>query len=138
MNKSKTESTIVGFYEDVLIEGTLVRAKIDTGASKSSVDLKLAELLKLGPVIGRTTVVNTHGRAVRPIVRTEIEIAGRKLDASFNIALREHLRYPILIGKNILRKNFVIDPKKKLKKQYGKIIKNTEDLKSFVELRNIL
>ena len=66
--------------------------------------------------------MNTHGRAVRPIVRAGIEMAGRKLDASFNIALREHLRYPILIGKNILRRGFVIDPKKKLKKQNGEII----------------
>jgi hypothetical protein len=126
--KNRIESTIVGFYEDVIIEGKLVRAKVDTGASKSSIDLKLAELLKLGPVIGRTTIVNTHGRAVRPIVRAGIEMAGRKLDASFNIALREHLRYPILIGKNILRRGFVIDPKKKLKKQNGEIIKNTQDL----------
>ncbi len=78
--KNRIESTIVGFYEDVIIEGKLVRAKVDTGASKSSIDLKLAELLKLGPVIGRTTIVNTHGRAVRPIVRAGIEMAGRNYE----------------------------------------------------------
>jgi hypothetical protein len=128
----RTEATVIGFYEDILIGGRLIRAKIDTGASKSSVDVKLAELLKLGPVVGRTTVINTHGRAVRPVVRTEIEMAGRNLDASFNIALREHLRYPILIGKNILRRGFLVDPKKKLKKQNKKIIRYTKELDGLI------
>ena len=130
--QKNVETTIIGFYEDVLIGGKLIRAKIDTGASKSSVDVKLAELLKLGPVVGRTTIINTHGRAVRPVVRTEIEMAGRNLNASFNIALREHLRYPILIGKNILRRGFVIDPKKRLKKQDKKIIRYTKELNELI------
>jgi hypothetical protein len=119
---------IVGFYEDVLIEGNLVRAKIDTGASSSSIDVVLADMLGLGPVVSRTTIVSSHGRGVRPVVKADIEINGKKLNASFNIALRRHLRYPLLIGKNILRKGFIIDPKKRLKKQGNKIIKNSKDL----------
>ncbi len=119
------EKTVIGFYEDVLIDGKIIRAKIDTGAGVSSIDSDLASILNVGPVIGRAAVVNTHGRAVRPVVMLKIEIAGRIVESKFNIADREHLRYPVLIGKNILRQNFIIDPKKRLKKSNKEIIKNT-------------
>ncbi len=122
------ERITIGFYEDVLIDGKVIRAKIDTGAGVSSIDSSLADALNLGPVIGRAAVVNTHGRVIRPVVMLKIEIGGKVLEAKFNIAIREHLRYPILIGKNILRQGFVIDPKKRLKKTEKKIIKSTRDL----------
>jgi len=122
------EGIIVGFYEDVLIEGKLVRAKIDTGASTSSIDGVLAKMLGLGPVVSRTTIVSSHGRGVRPVVKADVVINGKKLNAKFNIASRRHLRYPVLIGKNILRRGFIIDPKKRLKKQRNKMIKNSKEL----------
>ncbi|MBT3866198.1 hypothetical protein HOF78_03830 [Candidatus Woesearchaeota archaeon] len=124
------EKIVIGFYEDVLIDGKVIRAKIDTGAGVSSIDSSLADAIKVGPVIGRAAVVNTHGRAVRPVVMLKVEIGGKTLDAKFNIAIREHLRYPILIGKNILRQGFIIDPKKRLKKNGRKTIKKTQDLQS--------
>lgn len=128
MDKMTKEKIVIGFYEDVLIDGKVIRAKIDTGAGVSSIDSSLAGVLNLGPVIGRAAVVNTHGRAIRPVVMFKVEIAGKVLDAKFNIAIREHLRYPILIGKNILRQGFIIDPKKKLKKSDKPVIKSARDL----------
>ena len=122
------EKKIVGFYEDVFVNGALVRAKVDTGASRSSIDSGLADFLGLGPVLGNKTVVSSHGRGMRPIVKAHVVMAGRKLNASFNIVARHHLRYLLLIGKNILRKGFIIDPAKRLKKKKQKIIKNTRDL----------
>ena len=123
------EKIVIGFYEDVLIDGKTIRAKIDTGAGVSSIDSSLADILDLGPVIGHAAVVNTHGRAVRPVVMLKVEIGGKVFEAKFNIAIREHLRYPVLIGKNILRQGFIIDPKKRLKKTDKEIIKKTQDLK---------
>ncbi len=122
------EKIVVGFYEDVVISGKTIRAKIDTGASGSSLDSNLVELLGLGPVVGRKAIINTHGRRVRPVIMAKVNIAGKEVEAKFNIATREHLRYSILIGKNILRQGFLIDPKKKLIKSEKKIIKNTKDL----------
>ena len=126
--KEVLDKTIVGFYEDVVINGTKVRAKVDTGASTSSVDKDLAKTLKLGPVVSTSVVVNTHGSGVRSEVMANVKIAGREIRARFNIASRNHLRYSVLIGKNILREGFVVDSDKRLKKSKGKIIKNTKDL----------
>tara|TARA_Y100000310_G_scaffold345145_1_gene462173 strand:+ start:1378 stop:1767 length:390 start_codon:yes stop_codon:yes gene_type:complete len=117
IDSDSLEKTIIGFYEDIIIGGREVRAKIDTGASVSSIDSSLAEVLKAGPVVSRTTIVNAHGRDVRPVVRLEVEMGGKKMNARFNVAARGHMRYQVLIGKNILRKGFIIDPKKRLKKK---------------------
>mgnify|MGYP001559238157 CR=1 FL=1 len=125
---SSVKKRVVGFYEDVLVNGLLIRAKIDTGASRSSIDSGLADFLGLGPVLGSKAVISSHGRGIRPIVKAHVVIAGKKLNASFNMASRHNLRYPLLIGKNILRKGFIIDSAKRLKKQKQKIIKNTRDL----------
>ncbi len=128
----KEDSTVVGFYEDILIQGKLIRAKIDTGASTSSISAVLANSLETGPVVKRTKVVNSHGSAVRPVIKLDVEIAGKKITSSFNIAIRQHLRYPILIGKNILRKGFIVDPKKRLKKSKENTIKNTKELNNSI------
>jgi len=125
-------TTVVGFYEDISIQGKIIRAKIDTGASTSSISAVLANSLETGPVVKRTTVVNSYGSAVRPVIKLDVEIAGKKITASFNIAIRQHLRYPILIGKNILRKGFIVDPKKRLKKSKENTIRNTEELNNSI------
>jgi hypothetical protein len=124
------DRTVVGFYEDVVLRGRIIRAKVDSGASTSSIDAGLADFLGLGPVHGSTTVISSHGRGVRPLLKADIEIGGRKLNAEFNIARRHNLRYPLLIGKNILRKGFVIDSAKKLKKRKISIIKNTKEFRN--------
>lgn len=119
------EKTVIGFYEDVVIYGKKIRAKIDSGAGVSSIDYDLAKKLKVGPIIGQAAVTNTLGKTFRPVIMLEVEIAGRVIEAKFNIAVRDNLRYPVLIGKNILRQDFIIDSKKKLKKSDKEIIKNT-------------
>ena len=119
------EKTVIGFYEDVIIHGKKIRAKVDSGAGVSSIDYDLAKKLKVGPIIGQAAVVNTSGKTFRPVIMLEVEIAGRVIEAKFNIAVRDKLRYPVLIGKNILRQDFIIDSKKKLKKSDKEIIKNT-------------
>jgi hypothetical protein len=108
---------LIGLTEKVTLfgsdgKGKDVMAKIDTGASKNSVDAKLAADLNLGPIIKTKLVKSAHGNKLRPIVRAKISIAGKELKSEFTIADREHMKYKVLIGQNILKKGFLIDPVK--------------------------
>ncbi len=87
-------------------------AKIDTGATKSSIDTNLAAELKLGPVIKSKLIKSAHGSKLRPIIEATIELAGKKIRSEFTLADRAHMKYRILIGQNILKDGFLIDPSK--------------------------
>ena len=89
-----------------------VISKIDTGATKSSIDTNLAAELKLGPVIKSKLVKSAHGSKLRPIIEATIELAGKRLKSEFTLADRAHMKYRILIGQNILKDGFLIDPTK--------------------------
>lgn len=104
------EKTIIGLIEEVSINNHIVSARIDTGAATSSIDMGLAITLQLGPLIAKRTIVSAHGKRVRPVIKANITLKGRTIKASFTVVSRTHMRYPILIGRNILRKNFLIDP----------------------------
>ena len=106
------EKTILGLIEDVKIHGRIIKAKIDTGAKRSSISRELANELNLGPVIKVRGYKTSTGREKRPVIKTSISIKGRKFKATFNIANRAHMKYRILIGQNILKKRFLIDPSK--------------------------
>ena len=114
-----TKKVIVGLTEKVKIEGKKGRkrvfmAKIDTGATKSSIDTNLAKELKVGPVVKSRMVKSAHGNSLRPVILPTIEIAGKKIRRQFTLADRKHLKYPILIGVNVLKKGgFIVDPSKK-------------------------
>ena len=89
-----------------------VIAKIDTGATKSSIDTNLAAELRLGPVIKSKLIKSAHGSKLRPIIEATIELAGRKIKSEFTLADRAHMKYRVLIGQNILKDGFLIDPNK--------------------------
>ncbi|MBN2141880.1 ATP-dependent zinc protease, partial [Candidatus Woesearchaeota archaeon] len=40
----------------------------------------------------------------------KIVLGGKEIESKFTLADRSHMKYPVLIGQNILRKNFLIDP----------------------------
>ena len=107
---------VIGLAEKVNIhcDGTSknVISKIDTGATKSSIDTNLAAELKLGPVIKSRLVKSAHGSKLRPIIEATIELAGKKIKSEFTLADRAHMKYRILIGQNILKDGFLIDPTK--------------------------
>lgn len=116
------EKTIVGLVEKVKVNGDNgnkqeITARIDTGATKSSMDLKLASELKLGPVIESTVIRSAHGTKLRPVIEAEIELHGRKIKSHFTLADRNHMKYPMLIGQNILKQGFLIDPSKESSKE---------------------
>ncbi|MFH1400426.1 MAG: RimK/LysX family protein [Nanoarchaeota archaeon] len=111
------DRTIVGFCEELTMEGVngseRHTARIDTGATKSSIDIILASRLKLGPIIHSKAVKSAHGTRIRPIVEAEFEIGGRRIKAEFTLADRGHMKYKVLIGQNVLRQGFLIDPQKR-------------------------
>jgi len=107
---------VIGLAEKVSVKHhngrKSVVAKIDTGATKSSIDTNLAAELRLGPVIKSKLVKSAHGSKLRPIIEAEIELAGKKIRSEFTLADRAHMKYRILIGQNILKDGFLIDPTK--------------------------
>jgi len=111
--------TILGLSEKVIIFGNShqkkeVLARIDTGATNSSIDVRIAKLLELGPVKRIKLVKSASGKGRRAVVGAKVKLDGKILEDDFTIAERKHMTYPVLIGQNILRKgNFLIDPNKK-------------------------
>ena len=115
MNKDKT---IIHIAEKITLFGRngnekILMAKIDTGATRSSVDTRLASELNLGPIVMTKLIKSAHGNSLRPIIDATIEIAGKKIHTQFTIADRKHMKYKVLIGVNTLRGDgFMIDPSK--------------------------
>ena len=107
---------VIGLAEKVKVHhhqgNKTVIAKIDTGATKSSLDTNLAAELKLGPVIKSKIIKSAHGSKLRPIIEATIELAGKKIKSEFTLADRAHMKYRVLIGQNILKYGFLIDPTK--------------------------
>ena len=111
-----TDRPVLGLIETIsLISSNSLgkfKARIDTGATKSSIDIQLARKLSLGPIVGTKVVKSAHGNSVRALIHASIIIGGRTIRADFTVADRSHMKYKVLIGQNILKKGFIIDPLK--------------------------
>lgn len=107
--------SIIGLTEKVTFsEGGTETARIDTGATMSSIDVKLAHELGFRKKVREIKVRNAHGRSVRPIVLVKLTINGVQMEEEFSLADRSHMKYKILIGQNALKKGqFLINPAKK-------------------------
>lgn len=112
--------TIVGLTEEVEIlskNGPLkIIARIDTGATNSAIDTKLRSELGLKNIQITKLIRSTHGNSVRPVVEGKVKIQGREMTANFTVADRSHMRYKLLIGQNVLKEGFLIDPTRKYEK----------------------
>jgi hypothetical protein len=115
------KKTIVGLVEPVTIASASgkkveVLARIDSGATMSSIDVKLAAELSLGPILKTKIIKSASGRNLRPVVTAELILADHDFKTDFTVADRAHMKYQILIGQNILKKGFLIDPAKDIPK----------------------
>ncbi len=114
--KSESENCdkiILKAVEDVIIlsekEKKVIKARIDTGASMCSIDENLAKELKLGPKVRDRKVKSATGRTIRPVFRIRIKLKNREFEAEFTVIDRSHMKYPMLIGRNILKQGFLVD-----------------------------
>ena len=137
MKARKTPKTIVGRKEqvnfpDLGIKG--IEAKIDTGAYSTAIhahkiwvdkvegeEVLNFELLDPGNPLYRNTTFRTrsfyrknvrssNGRIEkRYIIRTKMVLGGRKRKADVSLTNREKMRYPVLVGRKVLKNGFLVD-----------------------------
>ena len=139
---------VIGLVERVKLKGdkraVTTLAKIDTGAKWCSIDRKLAKRIG-AKIVKIKKVKSTLGKQKRRLVEFEVEIYGRKFKAKATVADRSKMHYLVLLGRNILFRNFIVDVErtnkspseydvkdilkrdlkklKKLKKSFGYVVK---------------
>ncbi len=111
-----------------------MEAKVDTGAYTSSIHCAKVKLITTGNVqkisfqipgpkgkepstrrfvtenFREKHVKNSFGHTEkRFVIKTRILIFGRLINASFTLSNRTNMRYPILLGRKLLKKKFVVD-----------------------------
>ena len=119
------DRVLIGPVEYVKVIGhhgeARVKGKIDTGASRTSVDVWLAANIGLGPTVDVAKVKSALASQVRtrPLVRGAVEVGGIRFTLPVTVNDRSVMRYPVLIGMDILRSGrFLIDPTKKAPPRY--------------------
>jgi hypothetical protein len=113
---------VVRLVQRVIVGGPAgeesVRAKVDTGADRTTIDEVLAARLKLVPTGSVVTIkASAAGRRVeRPLVSATVTMAGRSFNLRVGVADRSQMRYAVIIGRDILRSGeFLIDPSRRKK-----------------------
>ena len=119
----KRQPIVIGPIEYVKVLGhhgeARVKGKVDTGASRTSVDVWLAANIGLGPTVDVAKVKSAFLDEVktRPLVRGVVELAGIRFQLAVSVNDRSDMRYPVLIGMDVLKSGrFLIDPTKKTQK----------------------
>lgn len=111
-----------------------IHAKIDTGAYTCSLHCSRAEVIdgKLEFVLldeehpeftgmkfvfkkyDQREIKNSFGEAeMRFVIKTKIKIFDKVIKAEFSLSNRGNLKFPVLLGRKILRNRFLIDVTKK-------------------------
>ena len=121
------EKTVIGSEEEVMLLpwGVVLPARTDTGASTTSLDARhlavkknMAEFhlpekyggMKLRlPVVGWRAVRSAEHTERRPIVEIDICVGQKRLRARVNLNDRSNVKYPLIIGRNVLKHGFVVD-----------------------------
>jgi len=106
----------VGLFKEVTVAGkkkVKALAKFDTGAKATSIDSALAKKAGLGPVLKHKKVksASSSGHS-RPVVKAKIKIGRKEFVAEVNVTARTHSKCKVLIGRDIILNNFVIDVSK--------------------------
>jgi hypothetical protein len=113
-----------------------IKAKVDTGARSSTLhawDVDVVDRPHAGPVVrfvlhprqrdhshtvvaeaplvGWRDVRSSNGTLERrPVIRTPVVIAGRRVAVELTLTRRDEMGFRMLIGRRALRRRFVIDP----------------------------
>jgi len=112
--KKNDDRLIIGLEESIILENEKKYiVKIDTGADSSSIDESIAKEFKDKKIISHKIIRSALGKHRRPTIMLNLTFQGKKFYEKFTIANRKNLKYKILIGKDILKKEgFLIDPTK--------------------------
>ena len=92
-----------------------VRAKIDTGATRTSIDTDLAKKIGLGPVERRvrTRSASAERPEERDVVRATLVIDSRVFETHVAVTEHKDMRYHMFVGRAVLKKsNFLVSPRK--------------------------
>ncbi len=100
----------IGVWENVKVSSSTggmveVRAKIDTGAWKTSIDKDLADKLgitKTSNILWTKVYKSSLGQEKRKVINLTLYLAGRKIKTIANVANRLSLRTPLIIGRRDL------------------------------------
>lgn len=130
MLPSKHKPKLIGrreFVDFPLLEISKVEAKIDTGAYTCSIHCNTIILKTEGEKqilsfqllddrvyyfdeFTRKKIKNSFGEMEeRYIIKTLITIGGKKIKTTISLSDRENMRYPVLIGRRLLKGKFIID-----------------------------
>lgn len=110
--KAEEGIKIVNVFEEVEVLATdgktriPVRAKIDTGAFRTSIDRGLAEelgLLEPENILFERYARGALGRKKRPVIELIFYLKGKKMKTAVSVSDRSKLRAPLLIGRNDLQ-----------------------------------
>lgn len=133
MAKKRKGIRTVGLVELVTIIGKKGRitkkALLDTGATRTSVDIMIAAKVGIGPIISSVKIKNAStgaGFTRRPVAEAKIKIKGVIIKTGVNVVDRSDLPYPILIGRDVIHKNFVVDISKTHTSHHVKDLKQKE------------
>lgn len=108
------QEKVVSLHEWIIIKGSKkekkVKAKIDTGASDSSISVRLFKEIGETPVVKEVLVERAHESEKRPVVRLQLNVidVGRWIESEFTISNRENMEYEVLLGDNTLKKLHVL------------------------------
>ena len=103
------DAVVIGFTERVVVSGTTgtqtVIGKADSGASRTSIDLRLAADLGAGPIhtVSRVRSGSQRETTTRPVVDLVLGIGGAQHTVEANIEDRAHMSYPLLLGRDVLK-----------------------------------
>jgi hypothetical protein len=107
----KKRLTVALIEEVVLENGEVMYAKIDTGADSSSIDTEIAKQLGEKKIQSHKVIKSALGTHRRPTINVGIKLQNKDFYERFSLSDRSHLKYKVLIGKDILRKEgFLVDP----------------------------
>lgn len=138
--KNQTQKEIIGRLEYVAIPDfnlTNIEAKIDTGAYNGAIHVSLVnEFEKDGKRFIRFVILDdAHPEFSNQVYETDefierrvrssngelqhryavtvtLILKGKEIKTTLGLSNRKDLRYPILIGRKIIKKHFIVDPSK--------------------------
>lgn len=113
------EKPVIGLVEIVEVVGVCgkirKKALLDTGATRSCIDVRTAARVGLGPIVSSVKIKSASapkGYIRRAIVEATIIIKGKPVKTRVNLEDREGLPYSVLIGRDVIHNNFIIDVSK--------------------------